>query len=90
MPTNKLTSLDKQFLKRLGQIVRSRILEDMGYRSLDAFSLQFHDLISKPTLYQLCDGERDLKLSTLNGLARALGTSASSLIRQAEERKGSH
>jgi hypothetical protein len=37
-------------------------------------------MIAKPTLYQLCDGKRDMKISTLRGLARALGITLRELI----------
>ena len=69
-----------QFYERLGKRVRKIILTEKGYTSLDAFALEFHDLIAKPTLYQLCDGERDLKVSTLRRLAEALGMTFQELI----------
>jgi hypothetical protein len=81
MVTRKLSRSDKAFQERLGQRVRRLILEEKGYSSLDAFSLEHHDVIAKPTLYQLCDGERDLKLSTLRGLARALDLPLTDLLR---------
>jgi hypothetical protein len=80
MPTKKLNRSDKLFYEKLGQRVRKIILIDKGYPSLDAFTLEYHDSIAKPTLYQLCDGKRDLKVSTLRGLAKALGMSLESLV----------
>ena len=45
-----------------------------------AFSLEHYDLVTKATLYQICDGQRDMKLSTLRGLAAALRMSPDRLI----------
>ena len=56
------------------------ILEEMHYSSLDAFALEHHDNIAKGTLYEVCNGDRDMKISTLRGLSRALGTTVTSLI----------
>lgn len=81
MVTRALASSDKAFLERLGRKVRKIILTDRGYTSLDAFALEHHDLIAKPTLYQLCDGRRDMKVSTLRGLARALGITIQELLK---------
>lgn len=72
MASRKLNRLTKTFLNNLGKRIESIILEHRGYRSLDAFSLEFYDRIAKPTLYQVCDGKRDMKLSTLINLAIAL------------------
>jgi len=80
MPTKKLNRSDKLFYEKLGHRVRKIILVEKKYSSLDAFTLEFHDLIAKPTLYQLCDGKRDLKVSTLRGLAKALGTTLQDLL----------
>ena len=80
MPTKKLSRSDRLFYEKLGQRVRGIILGDKGYVSLDAFSLEHHDAIAKPTLYQLCDGKRDMKISTLRGLAKALGMTLEKLI----------
>jgi hypothetical protein len=73
MVTRKLKKDDRNFLKKLGSRIKKIILEDKKYSSLDAFSLEHHDKIAKPTLYQICDGKRDMKLSTLRGLASSLG-----------------
>jgi hypothetical protein len=81
MPTKKLSQKDRTALERLGKKIANIILKDLGYKSLDAFSLEFHDEIAKPTLYQLCEGKRDLKLSTLLGLSRALEVPLSSLLK---------
>jgi hypothetical protein len=72
MATKRLIRADKQTLAKLGKRIETLILKERGYKSLDAFSLEFHDEITKPTLYQLCEGKRDMKLSTLMGLSRAL------------------
>ena len=80
MPTKKLSKNDKVFYEKLGQRVRKVILTEMKYSSLDAFALEYHDLITKPTLYQLCDGKRDMKVSTLRALAKALRMSLEDLI----------
>ncbi len=60
--------------------MRKMILEEGGYASLDAFALAHHDEIAKGTLYEICDGSRDMKFSTLRGLCRALGISLQGLI----------
>ena len=78
--TRKLSKADQQFLKRLGDKVRKMILEERGYASLDAFALAHHDKIAKGTLYELCEGNRDMKISTLRGLSRALGVTIQNLI----------
>ena len=75
MVTKRLKKKDKDFLKKLGEKIEHIILEEKGYNSLDAFSLEFHDFISKPTLYQICRGERDMKISTLRNLAEAIEVS---------------
>jgi len=81
MTTKKLQKNDRIYLQRLGEKIRKIILVDLGYSSLDAFALEHHDLIAKPTLYQVCDGKRDMKLSTLRSLASALNISLDALIR---------
>ncbi len=72
MVTRKLGSEDRKFLRLLGKKIQNAILKERGYRSLDAFALEFYDLIAKPTLYEICAGKRDMKVSTLRGLALAL------------------
>ena len=80
MVTRKIRASDKRFLRELGKKIEKMIIEERGYRSLDAFSLEHHDLIAKPTLYQICAGERDMKVTTLIGLAEALDVSLNSLL----------
>jgi predicted transcriptional regulator len=80
MATRRLRPDDRAFLKRLGKKIEKIVLEERGYSSLDAFSLECHDLIAKPTLYQICQGKRDMKISTLRGLAAALDVSIQDLI----------
>lgn len=79
--TRKLRKSEQIYITALGQRVRRIILQDRGYSSLDAFSLEYHDEIAKGTLYDLCDGKRDLKLSTLLGLCRALNISLDQLLK---------
>jgi len=81
MATKKLRRSDKQFLAAFGGRVRDIILKKRGYGSLDAFSLEHHDLIAKPTLYQIADGKRDMKISTLRRLAETLEISLEDLIK---------
>ena len=80
MATRKMTQSEKLFFERLGHRVEKMILIEKEYSSLDAFSLEHYDLIAKPTLYQICDGKRDMKVSTLRNLARALGITFEALI----------
>lgn len=61
--------------------MRSIILKDLGYESLDRFALEHHDIISKPTLYAICDGQRDFQFSTLLRLAEALETNIPDLLK---------
>jgi len=72
MVTRRLRKDDQEFLKRLGKRIEKVVLKEKGYSSLDAFALEYHDLIAKPTLYQICEGQRDMKLTTLLRLAEAL------------------
>ena len=81
MPTKKLNRADRRTLETLGKRIESIILKEKGYKSLDAFSLAFHEEIAKPTLYELCDGRRDMKLSTLLGLSRALDLTVADLLK---------
>ena len=69
----KLQKRDRIYLRNLGNRVRKIILEEKDYSSLDRFALEYHDQITKPTLYAVCDGKRDLQFSTLSGLSNALG-----------------
>ncbi len=61
MVTRKLKVEDKAFLKKLGKKIEKIILEEKGYTSLDAFALEYHDLVAKPTLYEICAGGRDMR-----------------------------
>lgn len=79
--TRKLKKADKMYIIALGQRIKRIILQERRYSSLDAFSLEYHDEIAKGTLYDLCDGKRDLKLSTLLGLCRALDIPLDLLIK---------
>ena len=81
MVTKKINRADRRTLEALGKRIETIILKEKGYKSLDAFSLDFHEEIAKPTLYQLCDGKRDMKLSTLFGLSRALDVPISDLLK---------
>jgi hypothetical protein len=81
MPTKKLTKQEKSFLIDLGKRVESIIKQDMKYSSHDAFSLEHHESIGKATVYQICDGKRDMKLTTLLRLCRALDVAPEDLIK---------
>ena len=67
-----LTNADEKYLKALGAKVRKIILSELKYPSLDKFALEYHDEITKPTLYAICEGKRDFQFSTISGLSRAL------------------
>lgn len=81
MATKRLKKEDRERIRALGKRIEKIILKEKGYKSLDAFSLEFHDEIAKPTLYQLCDGKRDMKFSTLLGLSRALEIKLEDLLK---------
>lgn len=81
MATKKLRNSDKLFYERLGKRLGKIILEKGGYSSLDAFYLEHHEKIAKPTLYHLVDGKRDPKFSTLRRLAEALDMTVEELIK---------
>lgn len=80
MPSRRLGADTRALLKHLGAKIRRIILEELGYKSLDAFSLEHHEQVTKPTLYEVCDGKRDMKISTLMGLAAALDTTIQELL----------
>ncbi|GEM_PF-1645196 len=82
MTKNKLSKQEEQTFLKLGKKLRSMILQDLGYESLDRFALEHHDIISKPTLYAICDGQRDFQFSTLLRLAKALRTSVPELLKE--------
>lgn len=71
-------------MRSLGRKIKKIILKEMGYSSLDAFHLEHHDLIAKPTLYDLCEARRDVRMSTFFGLCRALGISPLELLKDIE------
>ncbi len=81
MVTVKLNKADRAFFERFGQRLRKIILEERGYSSLDAFSIEHHDKITKATLYAICDGKRDMKWSTMLRLAAALRIPLEDLIK---------
>ena len=72
MPRSHLTSKDRKFLILLGHEIKRMILQEKQYSSLDRFSLEYSEEITKPTLYDICDGKRDFKFSTIISLSRAL------------------
>ena len=80
MPKKTIKKTDQKALQLLSIKVKKIILQDLEYPSLDAFALEHHDNISKKTLYAICDGKRDMQLSTLLGLARALEIDLSDLL----------
>lgn len=81
MAKNKLSKQEQLTFTKLGKKLRSIILKDLGYQSLDSFALEHHEIISKPTLYAICDGQRDFQFSTLIRLASALDTNVPDLIK---------
>lgn len=80
MVTKRLRKSDHDFLKELGKRVSMIILKEKKYSSFDAFALEFYDKITKPTLYQIAEGKRDMKISTLRRLAEVLDISLERLI----------
>ena len=81
MTTRKQTKEEKELLTIVAKNVRDLIFKKFKYQSLDAFSLEWHDLIAKPTLYQICDAKRDMKLSTLLRLSKALEVKIEDLLK---------
>jgi DNA-binding Xre family transcriptional regulator len=84
LASRKIPREHRRALKVLGRKLRKIILKQRGYSSLDAFANEYHDVIAKPTLYDLCEGRRDMRMSTFFGLCRALDVSPSELIRDIE------
>lgn len=80
MPSRKIPVKHKRALRQLGRKLKKIILKDRKYSSLDAFYLENHDLIAKPTLYDLCEGRRDMRMSTFFGLCQALEVSPYDLL----------
>lgn len=80
MVTRKRRTGEAEALKRLGKKIEEIILVERKYRSLDAFALEHSEVIAKPTLYEICRGARDMKFSTLLGLAKALGIPLAALL----------
>lgn len=81
MPKNKLTKQEELTFSKLGKKIRAIILKDKGYTSLDSFALENHDIITKPTLYAICDGKRDFQFSTLLRLSNSLEVSIQDLLK---------
>jgi DNA-binding Xre family transcriptional regulator len=65
----------------LGKRIEKIILNEKKYTTLDKFALEYHEEIAKPTLYQICRGERDMKLSTLLRLCRGLDLDMADLLK---------
>ena len=84
MGSRKIPQVHKKAMRALGRKIKKIILKEMGYSSLDAFHLEHHDLIAKPTLYDLCEGRRDMRMSTFFGLCRALEISPLELLKGIE------
>lgn len=80
MAKNKLTKSEQQIFNKIGKKIRSIILADLGYKSLDSFALEYHDIITKPSLYAICDGRRDFQFSTLIRLSKALGVDINNIL----------
>lgn len=81
MGSRRIPQVHKKAMRTLGRKIKKIILKEMRYSSLDAFHLEHHDLIAKPTLYDLCEGRRDMRMSTFFGLCRALGISPLELLK---------
>ena len=75
MLTRALTKVEKNRLQKLGRKIRVIISEEKGYKSLDTFSLEYNELIARLTLYQIYEVKKDIKLSTLMRLSKALNLS---------------
>ena len=84
LASRKIPKQHRKALKQLGRKLQKIILDERRYSSLDAFANEFHDVIAKPTLYDLCAGRRDMRMSTFFGLCRALEISPYELIRDIE------
>ena len=61
--------------------VKDYILKEFKYSSLDAFALENHELVAKATLYSFCNHQRDIRLSSLSKIARALNISIGELFK---------
>lgn len=84
MGSRRIPQVHRKAMRTLGRKIKKIILKEMGYSSLDAFHLEHHDLIAKPTLYDLCEGRRDVRMSTFFGLCRALEISPLELLKDIE------
>lgn len=80
MAKSKLTGKEKLYFRKLGSKIQNIILKDLGYQSLDSFALEHHEIVSKPTLYAICSGERDFQFSTILRLAEALNMDSLELL----------
>ncbi len=81
MASRNIPREHKRALKQLGRKLKKIILTDRKYSSLDAFYLENHDIIAKATFYDLCEGRRDMRMSTFIGLCRALEISPFELMK---------
>lgn len=84
MARNELTRSEKKFFLNLGEKVKKIILDDLQYASLDRFALENHDQVTKPTLYAICDGNRDFQFSTILRVAKALNMTVQELLEDVE------
>ena len=67
-----LTGKDRKYLKALGVEIKKIILHELEYSSLDRFALEYHENITKPTLYAICNGKRDFQFSTITGRCQSI------------------
>ena len=74
-----------KYEKKVNNIISNRIkdyiLNELNYRSLDAFALENHELVAKATLYSFCKHQRDIRLSSLSKIAKALNLSMDELFK---------
>ena len=80
MTKRKLRKKDRLLLKRLGRRIKRIILKERGYSSLDAFSLECGDVLSKTTLYRICDGVQDPYFLSIMKICEALDVSLIDLL----------
>ena len=81
MTKRKLRKKDRLLLKRLGRRTKRIILKERGYSSLDAFSLECGDVLSKTTLYRICDGVQDPYFLSIMKICEALNVSFLDLLK---------
>ena len=76
----KLTNGKKKLLNKLGIRIKHRICKELGYKTLGQFSTT-HPKITKSLLYEVCEGSRDIRISTLIDFCEALEMKPSELLK---------